>query len=347
MASDAQGTPAASSTWPVAYGLDFSWGRPPVETMLANGYTFVCRYLSWDTTGKNLSADEAAGYLAAGIAICSNWEYAAAAPRNGWQQGVDDAIEAAAQHTECGGPPDAAIYFSTDFDAQPDEMGQVLAYYQGVASVIGVARTGAYAGFYVIRDLFDYGAITWGWQTYAWSNGQWDSRAQLRQVQNGISVGGHDCDLNEAWYTDYGAWGQASGLAPTARPGGSVLLKHPTDPERVDLFWVDSRYAVQHRWCRDMTDLWLGNGQTEDLGGQVVPGTLTAVWATDGSGVDIAGLGAPDEETCPSGCGQYWGYQLNADGGRSGWGSFAGIFGRYPWPPAGPARSRHHRPQKG
>ncbi len=41
----------------------------------------------------------------------------------------------------------------------------------------------------MIKRLFDGGKITWGWQTYAWSGGNWDSRAQVRQVQNDIPGG--------------------------------------------------------------------------------------------------------------------------------------------------------------
>ena len=51
-------------------------------------------------------------------------------------------------------------------------------------------RTGAYGGYYVIKRAFDAGKITWGWQTYAWSGGQWDARAQFRQTSNGITAAG-------------------------------------------------------------------------------------------------------------------------------------------------------------
>ena len=47
-----------------------------------------------------------------------------------------------------------------------------------------------------------------GWQTYAWSYGQWDARAQLRQVLNSVSVGGSVgcCDKDVAVAADYGQW---------------------------------------------------------------------------------------------------------------------------------------------
>jgi hypothetical protein len=38
------------------------------------------------------------------------------------------------------------------------------------------------------------GKAVFAWQTYAWSGGQWDSRAQLRQTRNDVTVGGAACD---------------------------------------------------------------------------------------------------------------------------------------------------------
>ena len=76
-------------------------------------------------------------------------------------------------------PAGRPIYFSIDFDAQPGQQAAINAYFDGVASVLGRDRTGAYGGYGVIQRLFDDGKITWGWQTYAWSYGSWDARAHL------------------------------------------------------------------------------------------------------------------------------------------------------------------------
>lgn len=188
-------------------GLDFAWSKPSVSAILAGGYRFVCRYLSWDTTGKNLTYAEAQSYLSNGIGVVSNWEYSANAAANGRGQGVSDATEGARQHTSCGGPPDAPIYFSVDFDVPSSQYGAVASYFDGVASVIGLARTGAYGGYPIINYLFNNGRITYGWQTFAWSSGRWDGRAQLRQVQNGITVGGADCDHDVSMVDNFGQWG--------------------------------------------------------------------------------------------------------------------------------------------
>ena len=192
----------------VATGVDYSWARPSPSSLASSGYAFAVRYYSYDTTGKNLSHDEAQALIGAGLSVVSNWENAAGDALDGYDRGVQHARDAEAQAMAAGAPPTRPIYFSVDFDASPGQQAAINAYFDGVASVIGRERTGAYGGYYVIKRLFDAGKITWGWQTYAWSGGQWDSRAQLRQVQNGIAGG--SMDLDEAQAADFGQWGKDS-----------------------------------------------------------------------------------------------------------------------------------------
>jgi hypothetical protein len=201
----------------VETGVDYSWYRPSPSSLVSQGYKFVVRYASYDTTGKNLSKSEADALIAAGLDIVSNWENGSQDALSGYNLGVSDAQAAEQQFAADGAPADRPIYFSVDFDATPGDQTAINAYFDGVASVIGLARTGAYGGYYVIQRLFDAGKITWGWQTYAWSGGQWDSRAQLRQVQNGIAGGQMDEDQSQA--DDFGQWG-ASTPAPPDQPRG-------------------------------------------------------------------------------------------------------------------------------
>src|SRR5690348_1179506 len=56
------------------YGVDYSWARPSPAHLKAEGYHFAARYLSYDTTGKNITAAEANALRAAGIDVVSNWE---------------------------------------------------------------------------------------------------------------------------------------------------------------------------------------------------------------------------------------------------------------------------------
>ncbi|WP_239124423.1 glycoside hydrolase domain-containing protein [Rhizocola hellebori] len=204
------GLPIASQAFAAGprLGLDYSWSRPSPSAIVAAGYTFVSRYLSRDNTGKNLTKAEADSLIAAGIDVVCNWEFDLDAPLRGYAEGATNAQEAQQQALACGMPPGRPIYFSVDFDATASQQPVIDAYFDGVASVIGRSRTGAYGGYYLIKRLFDNGKINWGWQTYAWSSGLWDSRAQVRQVLNGIFVGGQECDKNEAWAADFGQWGR-------------------------------------------------------------------------------------------------------------------------------------------
>jgi hypothetical protein len=195
----------ASAAITPRYGVDYSWARPSPSSLHAQGYTFVARYLSYDTTGKNLSHAEADALIQAGLDIVSDWEEGATDALSGYALGAQEAHSAEQQALADGAPADRPIFFSVDFDATPGDQTAIDSYFDGVASVLGVARTGAYGGYYVIKRLFDAGKIKWGWQTYAWSGGQWDSRAQLRQTQNGIAGG--QFDLDEAVADDFGQWG--------------------------------------------------------------------------------------------------------------------------------------------
>ena len=218
-----------------------------MSSLKSQDFKFVARYLSYDTTGKNLSASEAKEIQNAGLDIVLNWEWGATDSLDGFSKGVEEAKTAEAQAKAVGAPSDAPIYFSIDFDATPGDQTAINDYFDGVASVIGRARTGAYGGYYPIKRLFDAGKIKWGWQTYAWSGGQWDSRAQMRQVENGIDGGGVDKD--EAVASDYGQWGPSAPKPPPPPPppvkhGGSGSLAGDVTSDVVVASNADGRLEV-------------------------------------------------------------------------------------------------------
>lgn len=210
-------------------GIDYAWGRPSIQSIRGAGADFACRYFSWLPNGKCLTRDEADNLRGNGVDVVSNWEYFgdwAHDYSGGFSHGQIHAREAAKQHVDCGGPADRPIYFSVDWDVTEAQRATVADYYRGVASVIGPQRTGAYGGYWIIKYLFDVGVIRWGWQTYAWSGGNWDGRAQLRQVKNGVSIGGVDCDLNDAMTADFGQWGADDAVAleeEVPKTGGRTL----------------------------------------------------------------------------------------------------------------------------
>lgn len=187
------------------FGIDYAWSHPSVSAMRSAGVKFVCRYLSHDAS-KDLSRGEADRLSEAGIWIVVVWETTANRALSGRAGGVADAQDAARQAAACGMPGDRPIYFAVDWDASASQQATINAYLDGAASVIGRDRVGMYAGYGPIKRAFDAGKITYGWQTYAWSAGRWDSRAHIQQYRNGVRVGGADCDYDRAMKSDYGQW---------------------------------------------------------------------------------------------------------------------------------------------
>jgi len=185
-----------------AYGWDYSWYRPSDSTLTSNGVQFVCRYLSYDTTGKNITPTEYAHKLSIGIAVVLNWEWGANDALDGYSRGVQHATEAESQRQALGAPSNAPIYFSVDFDATPGQQAAIDNYLNGAASVIGHARVGVYGGYYVVERCYANGSASWFWQTYAWSGGSVSSHAHIYQFNNGIQGG--QADENHALQPNYG-----------------------------------------------------------------------------------------------------------------------------------------------
>ncbi|WP_242906444.1 DUF1906 domain-containing protein [Actinomadura terrae] len=201
------------------FGVDYAWGRPGAAALQKAGVKFVCRYLSHDKTGKNLTRSEAEELSEAGIWLVAVWESTASRALGGRDAGEADAKDAAEQATACGMPDDRPVYFAVDFDATSGQQDEINAYLDGAASVLGRDRVGLYAGHGPINRAFDAGKITYGWQTYAWSGGKWDGRAQLQQYSNDHVINGVDLDYDRAMDHDYGQWRVGASPGKDDKPG--------------------------------------------------------------------------------------------------------------------------------
>ena len=192
-------------TTPIFKGIDYSMSRPRISQLAPAGIRFAVRYTSPGANPKNLTAAELKALLAAGIAVAVVFESTAGRMKGGHSAGVYDASIADAELKTLGlaGLP---CYFAADWDVQPGELAVCDAYLDGVASVISRARTGVYGGLRIVRHALDQNKAAYAWQTYAWSGGVWDARAQLRQVRNGVQVAGATVDLDEAHAADFGQW---------------------------------------------------------------------------------------------------------------------------------------------
>jgi hypothetical protein len=196
-------------------GIDYAWQKPDPAAIAKAGYRFACRYLSHDQT-KNLALTEAQALAAHGIWVVANWEFTAQDMLRGYAGGVADAQLAQQQATAAGMPPGRPIYFSADWDVTPAQEATVLAYLSGADSVLGWSQVGEYGGYYPLKTALDAGATRWAWQSPAWSGGQWDGRATIRQTGT-ASIGGVQVDVNEAMTDDYGQWMPGRPPAATGR----------------------------------------------------------------------------------------------------------------------------------
>lgn len=194
----------------VREGIDLSGPYPTAAAMKAAGRDFVVRYArKTGSLDKQITAAEAAYWRANGIDVAIVDEAGAARALDGFAAGAADARSAVAAIKAVGGPADGGkIYMAVDFDASAAQIsGPVRAFIEGAASVLGAARTGVYGSYDVVRYMLDNGVCRYAWQTYAWSGGLWDPRAQLRQYLNGQTLGGVAVDYNRATVVDFGQWG--------------------------------------------------------------------------------------------------------------------------------------------
>src|SRR6266567_1174321 len=279
----------------MAFGLDYTSG-PPIADMKAAGVTFVCRYVGYFSgydiahpstpQGKVLTPGEASALSKAGIALVSNWEWYANRALGGHAAGVWDAGEAHKIHTACGGPEDRPIYFSVDVDVAES---QVLDYFKGVASVLGLHRTGAYSSYRVMKALFDANAITWGWQTYAWSYGAREGRSHIYQYENSVSMAGHSVDYNHSMTSDYGQWGTEKGTDMAISPDDPIITKYFTYANG-----TLTRKDIGVTMGKGITKYYLSRGGPDPLR---LP-TSNEIQALDAHGQPISGVVYVILETC-------------------------------------------------
>ncbi|CQD02993.1 twin-arginine translocation pathway [Mycolicibacterium conceptionense] len=150
------GAPAASAAAPTL--IDFAMRQIPAQDIRAAGHSGVINYVATSRPGSSFGAKPitlpyARQLTAAGLVIVSNFQYGkpgGTAPSDftrGFPGGVADAKTAWSLHTAAGGGRSAPIFFSVDDDIDRNTWNTVaLPWFRGINSVIGVQRTGIYAG---------------------------------------------------------------------------------------------------------------------------------------------------------------------------------------------------------
>jgi hypothetical protein len=218
---------------------DYGFTHPSIAQLKAAGIQAVGRYMGQDVTkdGKNLTAAEAKLLTAAGIGIFTIFEYGAAQVLKGATQAAKDVALAREQRHETGMPFDRPFYYAADFDITdyaPNstdplrKLGPAGEYWAYMKAHQGIAHSGGYGGYWLVSRLFDAGLIRWGFQTVAWSGGQWDERACLRQ--GGKTALGGVVDLDTPERADFGQWTLAPPPSPQVERTGYLV---PVDPPGV------------------------------------------------------------------------------------------------------------------
>ncbi|MDX1872028.1 DUF1906 domain-containing protein [Mycolicibacterium sp. 120266] len=230
LGSAAAHIPTASAAAPTL--IDFAMRQIPARDILAAGHSGVINYVSTSRPGSSFGAKPitlpyAQSLTAAGLVIVSNYQYGkpgGTAPSDftrGYAGGVADAQTAWQLHTAAGGGRSAPIFFSVDDDIDRTTWNNVaLQWFRGINSVIGVQRTGIYAGINPCQWAIADGVIgrsstpgrAWAWQTRSWSRGQIHPAAVLYQrivstaSNPGPVVGGLEVDVNDVLAQDCGQW---------------------------------------------------------------------------------------------------------------------------------------------
>lgn len=207
-------------------GLDYSSGRPNPKAVKKAGYGFVCRYLFAPAPGgKGITRAEASTLRTEGLGIVAIYEEYAGRAREGLASGVADGRIALAFARAIGFPETKPIYFAVDFNATTANMPVIDLYLKGVASVIGLSRTGVYGSCSVVEHCHAVSSARWFWQTYAWSGGKVSPHAHFLQYLNGQVVAGASVDLNESRQLDFGAWMPVVAKPAIPAPKPAVVSK--------------------------------------------------------------------------------------------------------------------------
>lgn len=269
-------------------GFDYTERIAP-SALKAAGCAVVSRYLSQPGWPKNLTASEASELRAADMPILLNYETNGTFMQGGSSAGKADAGSARAQAAALGAPASARIYYSADFDASSSQVAEVLDFLNGAAAADGKAQVGVYGGLAVVRAAIDAGFA--GWQTVAWSNGQWDPRALMRQTGTEQTVGGVQVDVNEVMnLAALGTWG---GPSSTPTPGGSTV---GTIPASIGQTWpeIAGQFPANAQFADETALIWAdGGARAAALYARQTRDAINVLAAkVSGASVDVAALAA-------------------------------------------------------
>lgn len=195
------------------FGLD-STSMVSVRAQHAVGCSVAIRYLGHDTS-KVVTRAEHEQYKAAGIDLFLVFEDGGRPDLSDYPGGKANAEFAVKQAADRLGPVPRPVRIAFAWDDDPNANPAAAdPYYDGVRAVMGPQRSGPYGGKALISHQADRGFEVL-YQTYAWSDNQWDERSRVRQVSNDHVVGGVGVDYDRIFPGAHGDFGQVD-FHPTA-----------------------------------------------------------------------------------------------------------------------------------
>ena len=185
-------------------GVDFGWGRPSPAALRDAGVSFVMRYYSPEPA-KNLTLEEARSYARAGLDLVALWEGSAAEAMGGTSAAVFDAHEARRLSGACHQPPNTPIVFAVGDEATL--LPYVENYFRELNDQLPHSRVWAYADYQLLKELFDAGLISGGFQTApSWSDGLLEPRAAIQQFEYNRRIDGVEVDYDRSTRPYFGQW---------------------------------------------------------------------------------------------------------------------------------------------
>jgi len=205
--------------------VDFSWDKPNGHELKAEGFSGVVWYVSGDA-GKDMSKAQTLSYLADGLAAGF---VAEGTGREALSNGlVTEAVRGDRIMTSYGAPVMVVEFVAVDFNPTGAEL-PVIAGHVHDARMAVKRPVGVYGSYGLLKYLFDHKVIDWGWQTYAWSNGHLDPRAQYYQYSNGHHTAGGTVDYDIQEHSG-GLW---LPVVPPVKPPKPPVVHPPAYPGRL------------------------------------------------------------------------------------------------------------------
>jgi Domain of unknown function (DUF1906) len=219
--------------------IDYSFKKPSTTELQIAGVTSVGRYFGPATLGKCITNTEAYDLLGAGISYWGNFEHFANDAKSGSGGSAQGQINAqtALAHAPADFPSSRPIYFSVDSEVSGATLTQAVAYIQGVASVLGAARTGVYGEGALLIRCRQLGIADWFWLSGATSYPTYTRALPFCHIVQ--KVGGQPLPTTDLDVQQFADWGQvpAPSSAPTqtkrslnmaAEMGTGTIVVRPT-----------------------------------------------------------------------------------------------------------------------